>query len=89
MLISRFWYTNWVDGPTLVLTGLTRDGTFLIEDGRITTPVNNFRFNQSIADAFLACDGLSAEVESPGDAEVAAPAMRTNDFLLASVSEAV
>ncbi len=89
VLISRFWYTNWVDGPTLLLTGLTRDGTYLIEDGQLVAPVNNFRFNQSVADAFGACDALSSEVENASDPETSTPAMRTHDFLLASVSEAV
>ena len=47
VLISRFWYTNWVDGQTLLLTGLTRDGTFWIEKGKIVEPVRNFRWNDS------------------------------------------
>ena len=89
VLISRFWYTNWVDGQTLLLTGLTRDGTFLIEDGQVVAPVNNFRFNQSVADAFTKCDALSTELEAANDAETVTPAMRTHEFLLASVSEAV
>ncbi|MBE2252898.1 MAG: TldD/PmbA family protein [Myxococcus sp.] len=89
VLISRVWYTNWVDGPTLLLTGLTRDGTFLIEDGQVVGPVNNFRFNQSVADAFTRCDALSVEREAANDAETVTPAMRTHEFLLASVSEAI
>jgi predicted Zn-dependent protease len=89
VLISRVWYNNWVDEQTLLQTGLTRDGTFLIEDGQIVAPVNNFRFNQSVADAFTKCDALSVEVEAANDEESVAPAMRTHDFLLASVSEAI
>lgn len=89
VLISRFWYTNWVDAQTLLLTGLTRDGTFLIENGAIVGPVNNFRFNQSVAEAFARCDALSTEVLATSDAESVSPALRTHDFLLASISEAV
>ncbi len=89
VLISRVWYTNWVDGQTLLLTGLTRDGTYLIEDGQVVAPVNNFRFNQSVADAFTKCDALSFELEAANDAETVTPAMRTHEFLLASVSEAI
>jgi predicted Zn-dependent protease len=89
VLISRFWYTNWVEAQTLLLTGLTRDGTFLIENGELVGPVNNFRFNQSVADAFARCDALGDVVEAANDAETVTPAMRTHDFLLASVSEAV
>ncbi|MDP3234758.1 MAG: TldD/PmbA family protein [Myxococcales bacterium] len=89
VLISRVWYTNWVDGQTLLLTGLTRDGTFLIENGQIVAPVNNFRFNQSVADAFTKCDALSVELDAANDAETVTPAMRTHEFLLASVSEAI
>lgn len=88
VLISRFWYTNWVEPQNLLLTGLTRDGTFLIENGRIVAPVNNFRFNQSVAEAFLKCDALSSEL-SAVDVDAVAPAMRTHDFLLASSSEAI
>jgi predicted Zn-dependent protease len=89
VLISRFWYTNWVEAQNLLLTGLTRDGTFLIENGQIVGPVNNFRFNQSVAEAFAKCDRLSNTLEAAHDAETVSPAMRTHDFLLASVSEAV
>lgn len=88
VLITRFWYTNWVDAQTLLLTGLTRDGTFLIEDGAVVGPVNNFRFNESVAAAFSRCDALSSELEA-SDAETVTPAMRTHEFLLASVSDAV
>ena len=47
MLVTRFWYIRAVDPRTILYTGLTRDGTFLIENGKITRPVKNFRFNES------------------------------------------
>ena len=49
--VSRFWYTRLVHPLTVVLTGMTRDGTFLIEDGRIVRPVKNLRFTQSYPEA--------------------------------------
>jgi predicted Zn-dependent protease len=49
--VSRFWYTRPVHPLNVVVTGMTRDGTFLIEDGKITSPVRNLRFTQSYLDA--------------------------------------
>ncbi len=51
VLVSDFWYTRVLDPRTLALTGLTRNGVWLIEDGVVTTPVRNFRFTQSYAQA--------------------------------------
>jgi predicted Zn-dependent protease len=48
VLVTRVWYTNTLDPRTLLVTGLTRDGNFLIENGRIAGPVRNFRFNESV-----------------------------------------
>jgi predicted Zn-dependent protease len=89
VLVTRLWYTNLIDPRTLALTGLTRDGTFLIEDGQVTRPVQNFRFNQSVIDALQKCDGLSKETGSAGGPDVRVPTLRTHDFLLASKSDAV
>jgi predicted Zn-dependent protease len=51
ILVSDFWYTRILDPRSLAITGLTRNGVWLIEDGRVTTPVSNFRFTQSYAQA--------------------------------------
>jgi predicted Zn-dependent protease len=48
ILVTRFWYTNFVDPRTLLITGLTRDGNFYIENGRIAGPARNLRFNESV-----------------------------------------
>jgi predicted Zn-dependent protease len=48
LLVTRFWYIRSVDSRTLTYTGLTRDGTFLIENGQVSRPVNNLRFNESL-----------------------------------------
>lgn len=50
LLLTTLWYIRVVDPTTLLFTGLTRDGVYLIEDGRVTAAVNNFRFNESPLD---------------------------------------
>jgi predicted Zn-dependent protease len=86
VLITRFWYIRELDPQTLLLTGLTRDGTFLIENGAIAGPVNNFRFNESPVQMLARCDALTAGVLTEG---MRVPALRTHEFNLASISEAV
>ena len=89
MLVTRFWYSNVVDPKTLSITALTRDGTFLIEDGVISSPIKNFRINQSVIDALAKVDAVSNDRESPGQSAWKIPAMRTHDFLFASQSDAI
>jgi predicted Zn-dependent protease len=92
ILVTRFWYIRPVDPRTLLLTGLTRDGTFLVEDGRISRAVQNLRFNES---PLFMLDKLEmagrpvrvAGTESRGDLVV--PALKVRDFHFTSVSEAV
>jgi len=61
IFINEFHYTNFVNPRTLQLTGLTRNGTFLIENGKLTTPIATVRFTESLLDAFNAITALSAE----------------------------
>ncbi len=61
ILVTRFHYTNVIDPMELVLTGLTRDGTFLIENGKIAAPLKNLRFTQSILEAMKAVEAISRE----------------------------
>jgi predicted Zn-dependent protease len=86
VLITRFWYLRWIDPQTILATGLTRDGVFLIENGAVTRPVNNFRFNESPVQMLARCDALSPTVVTEG---MRVPALRTHEFNLASISEAV
>jgi predicted Zn-dependent protease len=58
--VSRFWYTRPVHPLTVVLTGMTRDGTFLIEDGKIVAPVNNLRFTQSYLEAMNRVEAIGS-----------------------------
>ncbi|MEX0710427.1 MAG: metallopeptidase TldD-related protein [Chloroflexota bacterium] len=59
--VTRFHYVNVVHAKRGILTGMTKDGTFLIEDGRITRPIRNLRFTQSIPDAFSAIEAIGSE----------------------------
>ena len=59
LYITRFYYTRLAHNRGCVMTGMTRDGTFLIENGAITTPVKNLRFTQSYVDALAGCQALS------------------------------
>jgi predicted Zn-dependent protease len=86
VLITRFWYLRSLDPQTILVTGITRDGVYLIENGAITRPVNNFRFNESPVQMLAHCDGLTAGAIGEG---MRVPTLRTHEFNLASISEAV
>ncbi|HEX6060477.1 MAG TPA: metallopeptidase TldD-related protein [Candidatus Limnocylindria bacterium] len=62
VLVTRFWYTRWVHQLRTIVTGMTRDGTFAIEDGQIAYPVKNFRFTQSYHDALGGTLGVGSEL---------------------------
>lgn len=95
VLITRFWYIRGLNPRTIAYTGLTRDGTFLIENGRIARPVNNFRFNQSLVDLLNNVDMLGPPVRvaagenSSVGTPIVVPAMKIRGFNLASVSDAI
>ena len=59
LYVTRFYYTRLAHNRGCVMTGMTRDGTFLIENGELTTPVKNLRFTQSYVDALAGCQALS------------------------------
>jgi predicted Zn-dependent protease len=88
------WYIREVDRQTLLLTGLTRDGVYLVEDGEITAAVNNFRFNESPVDLLDRFTDASRTVPSFsrewGDefTRTATPALRVPDFNMSTVSQA-
>ncbi|MCG3173163.1 MAG: hypothetical protein GMKNLPBB_01341 [Myxococcota bacterium] len=90
LLVTRFWYTNLVDPRTVTMTGLTRDGLFAIEGGKVVHPVKNMRFNESMLRVFKDMDALSEPVRMPGwDDMRAVPAIRVKDFRFTSTSDAV
>jgi len=61
LLVTRFWYTNPVHPKKVIVTGMTRDGTFLVEGGRIVGPVRNLRFTQSYLDALAGVEAIGRE----------------------------
>jgi predicted Zn-dependent protease len=89
VLITRLWYSNFIDAKTLSITALTRDGTFLIEDGVVTQPIKNFRINQSVLAALDAADAVGNVSEMTWSSVWRVPSIRTHDFLLASASDAI
>ncbi len=91
LLVTRFWYTRMLEPQSVTITGLTRDGVFLVEDGRITQPVQNFRYNESPVNVLAKVDAMTKEtfrVRAYGSTW-RVPALRTHDFTMASVSAAV
>ena len=88
LLVTRFWYTRWLDPQLALITGLTRDGVFLVENGKVVTPVNNFRWNESPITMLANCDALTKETWRT-DRNTRVPALRTHEFNMASLSEAV
>ena len=94
LLLTCLWYIREVDPQSLLLTGLTRDGVYLVEDGEVVGAVNNFRFNESpvdlldrFSDASLTVPTFSREW---GDyfPRTAMPALRVPDFHMSTVSPA-
>lgn len=86
VLVTRLWYIRTVDPQTLLYTGLTRDGTFFIENGRIKHPVKNFRFNESPIIMLNNLEALGQQVRINGSL---IPYMKIRDFTFSSLSDAV
>lgn len=92
ILVTRFWYIRSVDPQTLLFTGLTRDGTFYIENGEIKFPAKNFRFNESPIIMLNNLEALGKPVRTiSGESGQMAliPPMRVRDFTFTSLSDAV
>ncbi|MET9217678.1 metallopeptidase TldD-related protein [Streptomyces sp. NPDC088197] len=95
LLLTCLWYIREVDPATLLLTGLTRDGVYLVENGEVTGEVNNFRFNESPVDLLgRAAEAGRTERTLPREwsdyfTRAAAPALRIPDFNMSSVSQGV
>jgi predicted Zn-dependent protease len=94
LLLTCLWYIREVDPQTLLLTGLTRDGTYLVENGEVTAAVNNFRFNESPVGMLARMTEVGATVPTLsrewGDyfARTAMPPVRVDGFNMSSVSQA-
>lgn len=94
LLLTTLWYIREVDPTSLLLTGLTRDGVYLVEDGRVTGAVNNFRFNESPLDLLRRVSEAGATAPTlPREwkdwfTRTAMPPLRIPDFHMSSVSQA-
>jgi predicted Zn-dependent protease len=84
LLVTRVWYTNVVDPMSVTLTGMTRDGLFAIERGKVTRAVRNFRFNQSVVHMLNGVEGMSAAERVGG---VVCPGLRVRSFHMSSGTE--
>jgi predicted Zn-dependent protease len=96
LLVSRFWYIRGVDPRTMLFTGLTRDGVWFIENGKIQYPVRNFRFNQSVLELLapgnvemIGAPERTSSSESQGRGATITPAFKVKEFHMSSQSEAV
>ena len=92
VLVTRTWYIRLVDPQTVLLTGLTRDGTFYIENGEVKYPIKNFRFNESPVIMLNNVEELGKPVRVAGDESSLAmmiPPMKLRDFTFSSLSDAV
>jgi predicted Zn-dependent protease len=92
VLVTRLWYLREVDPRTILYTGLTRDGTFLVENGKISHAVKNFRFNDSPLFMLNNVEALGVPVRIGGTeagGAIVVPAVKAHDFTFTSLSDAV
>ena len=96
ILLGRFWYIRGVDPRTALQTGLTRDGIWYIENGRVQYPVKNFRFNQSLIELLapgnvemIGAPERVGSAEGQGGSSALLPALKVKEFHFSSQSEAV
>jgi predicted Zn-dependent protease len=89
VLVTRLWYIREVDPYNKILTGMTRDGTFLVENGKVAGGIRNFRFNQSVIEMLANVEMLGPAVRSAGEEafEMVVPAMKVRDFHFSEVTK--
>jgi PmbA protein len=89
ILLTRLWYIREVDPYEKILTGMTRDGTFLVENGKISTGIRNFRFNQNMLEMLSNVGQMSPAVRAAGEEsfEMVVPAMKVRDFHFTEVTK--
>jgi PmbA protein len=88
VLVTRLWYIREVEPFAKMMTGMTRDGTFLIEGGRIVSGLKNFRFNQGIIELLNNVEAMSPSVRASGEEafDMVVPAMKVNNFHFTEVT---
>ena len=88
ILVTRLWYIREVDPYQKIMTGMTRDGTFLIEGGKVTRGLKNFRFNQNLIELLSEVEALSPVIRASGEEsfDMVVPAMKVRDFNFTEVT---
>jgi predicted Zn-dependent protease len=89
ILVTRLWYIREVDPYEKILTGMTRDGTFLVENGKVVCGIRNFRFNQSLIEMLSNVEQMSTPVRTSGEEsfDMVVPAMKVRDFNFTEVTK--
>jgi PmbA protein len=89
LLVTRLWYIREVDPYEKIMTGMTRDGLFLVEKGKVTSAVKNFRFNQSLLDMLKHVEMMGPAVRATGEEafEMVVPAMKVREFTFSEVTK--
>jgi PmbA protein len=89
ILVTRLWYIREVDPYEKIMTGMTRDGTFLVENGKVTAGLRNFRFNESLIHMLSNVEAMSDPVRSTGEEsfDMVVPAMKVRDFNFTEVTK--
>jgi len=89
VLVTRLWYIREVDPYEKIVTGMTRDGTFLIENGRIQCGLRNFRFNESLISMLSNVEAMSVPVRASGEEsfDMVVPAMKVGEFNFTEVTK--
>src|SRR5260221_7030436 len=84
LLVTRVWYIREVDPYEKIMTGMTRDGLFLVENGKVTSAVRNFRFNQSLIELLKNVEAMSPAIRATAEEafEMVVPAIKANNFHL-------
>ncbi len=89
VFVTRLWYIREVDPYEKIVTGMTRDGTFLVENGKIKSGIRNFRFNQSLISMLSNVEAMSVPVRASGEEsfDMVVPAMRVKEFNFTEVTK--
>ena len=89
VLVTRCWYIREVEPYEKILTGMTRDGTFLVEDGKVKNGILNFRFNQSLVEMLRNVVAMGSPVRASGEEafDMVVPAMTVRDFNFTEVTK--
>jgi predicted Zn-dependent protease len=89
VLVTRFWYIREVEPYEKMLTGMTRDGTFLVENGKVKKGILNFRFNESLVHMLSNVEAMSEPLRASGEEsfDMVVPAMKVKDFNFTEVTK--